>query len=284
MFSTFISARELSERLDDGSCVVVDCRYILGQPGAGEKAYREGHIPGARYADLEADLSGEVVAGETGRHPLPGEGDLVSTLRRLGICNGSQVVTYDNGSGQMAAARLWWLLKWAGHDAVAVLDGGLPAWAQNGLPLSSGTERDGRGTFEASFRHDLLVTTEEVEASVRQAGLVLVDSRGADRFRGENESIDPVGGHIPGAVSLPFAETVAAGGQSLCPEELLARFEDLVRYEATRVVFYCGSGVTAAQNVLAYASAGLGWPRLYAGSWSEWIADPSRPVETGASA
>jgi len=260
--------------------VIVDCRYVLGRPQAGKESYLQGHIPGARYADLEDDLSGTVVPGRTGRHPLPAGPDLVSTLRSLGISNESQVVAYDGGSGQMAAARLWWLLKWAGHQAVAVLDGGLAEWVRKKLPLSSGDEPVAPGRFEARFRQDMVATTDQVLASLDAGGMVLADSRSADRFRGDNESIDPVAGHIPGAVSVPFLENLDAGGRSLPPERLRARFDSLWP-QGAEVVFYCGSGVTAAQNVLAHCAAGLGGSRLYAGSWSEWITDPDRPVETG---
>ncbi|HVL51839.1 MAG TPA: sulfurtransferase [Actinomycetota bacterium] len=283
MPSTFISADELSKHLNEKGWVIVDCRYVLGRPQAGKESYRQGHIPGARYADLEDDLSGTVVAGLTGRHPLPAGPDLVSTLRRLGISNDSQVIAYDDGSGQMAAARLWWLLKWAGHQAVAVLDGGLAEWVRKKLPLSSGAEPVAPGRFEARFRHEMVATTDQVLASLDAGGMVLADSRTPDRFRGENENIDPVAGHIPGAVSVPFLENLDAGGRGLPPEQLRARFESLPR-RGSEMVFYCGSGVTAAQNVLAHCAAGLSGSRLYAGSWSEWITDPGRPVETGGAA
>lgn len=277
MRSTFVTVAEVEAHLDDPGWRVVDCRFVLGQPDAGRQAYLDSHLPGAVFADLEKDLSGAVVPGKTGRHPLPAPGDLVAVLRRLGIGNQSQVVAYDAGSGQMAAARLWWLLRWAGHDAVAVLERGIAGWTSEGLPLASGEQTRPPGDFEPAWRDDLWLTARQV----LQDGLVLVDSRAADRYRGENEVIDPVAGHIPGAVSLPFAETLDRGGGVRPPEALRERFGSLA--EGGRdVVFYCGSGVTAAHSALAFAHAGLGMPKLYPGSWSEWIADRSRPVETGA--
>ena len=279
MHSTFIPAAEVAASLNR-DWVIVDCRYMLGDPGAGRAAYLKAHIPGAGYADLETDLSGTVIPDRTGRHPLPDPKDLVATLRRLGIDNGSQVVAYDAGCGQMAAARLWWLLRWAGHDAVAVLDGGITAWTAAGLPLASGEEPERSGSFQPAFREDLWVATPVVAEELGKGSMVLVDSRAADRYRGENESIDPVAGHIPGAASLPFAGNLRPDGKVRSSAALRSRFADLDR-EAADVVFYCGSGVTAAQNALAYAHAGLGTAKLYPGSWSEWIAGGTRPVEVG---
>ncbi len=265
MFTTLVTADEAAPHLDDPGWVFVDCRAVLGQPGAGRAAYEESHLAGAVHADLDTDLCGPVVPGVTGRHPLPGEEEFEATARRLGIGPDTQVVAYDAANGALAAARLWWMLRWAGHDAVAVLDGGLAA----GLPLASGVERRAPGAFVGRFREAMAIDTEHL------AGQRLVDVRAAERFRGENEPIDPVAGHIPGAVSLPFAGNVTHDGRFLPAQLLRERYADL-----DEPVFYCGSGVTAAQSVLAYAHAGLGTARLYPGSWSEWITDPERPIET----
>lgn len=282
MFETVISPSELAERLSGDDFVLVDCRYVLGKPGRGLASYQDKHLPGAVYADLEDDLSGPVVAGSTGRHPLPDKRDFVSLIRRLGITNGSQVVAYDEGPGYMAAARLWWMLKWSGHDAVAVLNGGLRHWTDLGLPLEREVRTPRPGDFQPHFRDEMVVSAAEIEDSLDDGGLTLIDSRSPDRFRGENETIDPVAGHIPGAQCLPFHQNLDSTSAFLSPGDLKHRFLDLLGEQgASGVAFYCGSGVTAAHNVLAFCHAGLGLPRLYPGSWSEWITDRSRPVETG---
>jgi thiosulfate/3-mercaptopyruvate sulfurtransferase len=203
-------------------------------------------------------------------------------MSRLGIDRQAQVVAYDQGSGAMAAARLWWLLNWAGHDSVAVLNGGFTHWLALGYPGSSGCEERIQRHFVGHYRPDMVVTANEVLESITSGHHVLVDSRAHDRYRGENETIDPVAGHIPGAVSLPFAGNLGQDGLFREPDHLHEHFGRLAQAAAEESpVFYCGSGVTAAHNVLAFAHAGLGLPKLYAGSWSEWITDPTRPVATG---
>ncbi|MEX2586723.1 MAG: sulfurtransferase [Actinomycetota bacterium] len=279
-FQTLISPNGLAARMPASDWVLVDCRFVLGQPDAGRLAYLNEHLPGAVYADLEKQLSGPVVAGRTGRHPLPPKSSIVSTMRQLGISNGSQVVAYDDGPGYMAAARLWWILKFSGHDAVAVLDGGLTRWKQLGLPVQTALATPAPGDFEASFRDEMVITAAEIKQALESGMITLVDSRSADRFRGDNETIDPVAGHIPGARCLPFVDNTQTSGVFHDPNGLRDRFSDLVPEQGpSAVAFYCGSGVTAAHNVLAFYHAGLGMPRLYPGSWSEWITDPSRPVE-----
>jgi len=269
-FTTLITPAEAAPHRTDPDWLFVDCRFVLGQPGRGRTAYEESHIAGAVYADLDTDLSGPVVPGRTGRHPLPDEEVFEEVAGLLGIGPETQVVAYDERSGAMAAARLWWLLRWAGHDEVAVLDGGLDGWRAVGLPLASGVEERPPTVFTGRYRESMTVNADALD------GKVLVDCRTSDRYRGENETVDPVAGHIPGAVSLPFTDNVAPVGTFLPPEELQERFAGV-----TEPVFYCGSGVTAAHNVLAYAHAGLGTAGLYPGSWSEWITDPDRPVELG---
>jgi thiosulfate/3-mercaptopyruvate sulfurtransferase len=280
-YDTIITYHEVARHLEDPAWVYVDCRANMADREFGHRVYCQAHLPRAVYAGLDDDLSGPAVPGSTGRHPLPSREQLIALFARLGIGTTSQVVVYDEQAGQMAAARLWWLLKWAGHEAVAVIDGGFQQWQALGLPTESGEHHNPPATFTARFQDRLLATANDVTAMLGDPAVVIVDSRAADRYRGENEIIDPVAGHIPGAVSAPFVETIATDG-TLKPPLLLKEHFRLRGICAERQpVFYCGSGVTAAQNILAYVRAGLGMPRLYAGSWSDWIMDPARPVATG---
>ncbi|MGZ3636936.1 MAG: sulfurtransferase [Ktedonobacterales bacterium] len=281
-YSTLIDASDALAHLQDPAWAFIDCRFVLDAPAKGREAYHAQHIPGAVYADLEVDLSGTVESGRTGRHPLPSAAEFDATISRLGIDEQTQVVAYDELSGALAAARLWWLLKWAGHDAVAVLNGGLTQWRAQGYPVAQGTEQRPSRHFVGRYRADMVVSAQDVLSSLASGDHMLVDSRTRDRYRGEQEHLDPIAGHIPGAVCLPYAENVLPGGLFLEPAQLQARFEALSQHTGPRsTVFYCGSGVTAAQNVLAYAHAGLGVPKLYPGSWSDWITVPARPVATG---
>lgn len=277
-YTTLISATELTRRLDDPDWVVIDCRFSLADTERGRRDYLAAHIPGALYAHLDEDLSGPVVAGQTGRHPLPDSEAFARKLGGWGIGDGVQVVAYDDSTGGIAA-RLWWMLRWLGHDAVAVLDGGWAHWSKAGFPVRAGQESKPARLFEARPRPELLVNTATVEAMSQDSRPGLFDSRTADRYRGQNETIDPVAGHIPGAICAPYPENIGPDGLFLPRAELRVRFEALLGdTPAERAVFYCGSGVTAAQNLLAIAHAGLGQARLYAGSWSQWIAEPARPV------
>jgi thiosulfate/3-mercaptopyruvate sulfurtransferase len=277
--STVISGAELAARLTDRELVVVDCRASLQSPTAGGDLYRQGHVPGARFADLLNDLSGPIVRGRTGRHPLPSIAELVTRFRAWGIGRATQVVAYDDAGGAFAA-RLWWLLRWLGHDAAAVLDGGFPAWVAAGYPVTAEIPTPAPGDFEARPRPELLVSVEELGRGDASRGKVF-DARAPERFRGDVEPIDPVAGHIPGALNLPFADNLSEG--RLRPAaELRARFERALDGSAPEdAIVYCGSGVTACHDVLAFAHAGLPLPRLFAGSFSEWITDPSRPVAKG---
>lgn len=282
-YTTLIGVGEAATYLDDPDYAFVDCRFVLAEPRKGREEYLSLHIRGAVYADLDRDLSGPIVPGRTGRHPLPSEAAFDAAMSRLGIDDRTQVVAYDESSGTMAAARLWWLLRWAGHDAVAVLDGGFRRWQAAGLPCSSGSEDRAPRRFTGRYRASMPASADEILSSIATGDLLVLDTRGADRYRGENETIDPVAGHIPGAVSMPYHDNLTPDGSFLPPDELKRRFETASRAaDPESTVFYCGSGVTAAHNVLAYAHAGLGIPRLYPGSWSEWITDPARPVETGS--
>jgi thiosulfate/3-mercaptopyruvate sulfurtransferase len=281
-YTTLIDANDAVAHLQDPNWIFVDCRAVLGAPEKARQAYRERHIPGAVFADLETDLSGRIESGRTGRHPLPIPADFDATLSRLGVDPRMQVVAYDQRSGAMAAARLWWLLRWAGHDSVAVLDGGFDQWLALGLPTSSGNETRAAASFTGHYQPEMQVDADEVLASLESGNYTLADSRTSDRYRGENETIDPIAGHIPGAVSLPYTDNLGQDSLFIEPGRLRERFDGLAHTAgAASTIFYCGSGVTAAHNVLAFAHAGLGMPKLYAGSWSEWITDPARPVATG---
>lgn len=279
-YTTLIDPREAATHLNDPGWRLIDCRSVLGRPHAGHEAYLVRHIAGAVFADLETDLSGPIVPGQTGRHPLPTPEAFNAAMSRLGVGPATQVVAYDEATGAMAAARLWWLLRWAGHDAVAVLNGGLRAWEAAGLPVASGEESAPPARFAGRYRPEMIASLDEVRSAGAAASLF--DARAADRFRGENETVDPVAGHIPGARSLPFAGNVTEGGCFLSVDELRERLTAGGLTDAESAVCYCGSGVTAAHNLLAAAHAGFALPRLYPGSWSEWITDPARPVARGS--
>ncbi len=278
IYSTLIQPQELRPHLEEPGWAVVDCRFSLTETEAGRRAYQAGHIPGAVYAHLDQDLSGPILPGRTSRHPLPDAAEFAQRLSAWGIGPETQVVAYDDRGGAIAA-RLWWMLRWLGYDRVAVLDGGWTAWRAAGYPVREGVEQRPPALFAPRPRPGLLVQAEEVLARLGAQDLLLVDSRAPERYRGEVEPLDPVAGHIPGAVNRPFAQNLGPDQRFRSREELRARFQDLLAQRAPeQVAFYCGSGVTAAHNVLAMVHAGLGFPRLYAGSWSEWITDPARPV------
>jgi len=276
---TLISTEVLQQHLDDPAWVLVDCRFALEDPTRGERAYEQGHIPGALYAHLERDLTGAVIPGKTGRHPLPPVEHLAARFSAWGITATVQVVAYDDSGGSMAA-RLWWLLRWLGHEAVAVLDGGWPCWRVEGRPFRRGREWRSPRRFVPRPRPELVASVEDVMAALGDPHIRLIDSRSPERYRGEYEPLDPVAGHIPGAVCAPYLENLDARGRFRPAAELRQRFERILGdVPPSRAIFYCGSGVTAAHNLLALAHAGLGEARLYAGSWSEWITDPARPIE-----
>ena len=280
-YQTLISTFELANHLNHPEWAVVDCRSSLDDPGRGRRDYELAHIPGAVYAHLEDDLSGTIIPGQTGRHPLPELDVFVRTLSRWGITAGVQVVAYDDHNGSMAA-RLWWMLRWVGHDDVAVLEGGWAAWQQEGRPVRTGAEERAARDAVVHPRPELVAGIDEIVARANDPATRLIDARSPERFRGEHEPIDPVAGHIPGAICGPFGENLDATGRFRSPAELRTRFERLLGPVAPeQAIFYCGSGVSAAHNLLAFAHAGLGDARLYAGSWSEWITDPQRPIERG---
>jgi thiosulfate/3-mercaptopyruvate sulfurtransferase len=276
-FKTLISTAALAARLQDPALAVVDCRFMLNDVGWGAREYQTAHVPGAVYADLDRDLSG-AKNGRNGRHPLPDPAALTATFGRLGISDGVQVVAYDQNTGAYAS-RLWWLLRWLGHDAVAVLDGGFAKWTAEGRPTAVGEERRAPARFAAAMRPAMAVGAAEVDRARRDPDWRLLDARAPERYRGEQEPIDPVAGHIPGAVNYFHCNAVSAAGTLKKPEELRQEVAPLVNGTRTgQIVAYCGSGVTACHLLLALEHAGIDG-KLYPGSWSEWIADPSRPVE-----
>ncbi|MFC5822846.1 sulfurtransferase [Nonomuraea insulae] len=271
MTSPLITPAELAAQ--DG-VTVLDVRWRLGGP-PGLQFYREGHIEGAVYCDLDADLAAPPGAG--GRHPLPDAAAFQSAMRRLGVSDGRPVVVYDD-AGSTVAARAWWALRYYGHQDVHVLDGGLPAWIEAGLPITKDTPEPVEGDFTARPGGMPALTADEAAALVGRG--VLLDARAGERYRGEVEPVDPVAGHVPGAVNAPTTENVGPDGRFLAPGALRARFADLGVGEGVEAGAYCGSGVTAAHEVLALEVAGLP-AALYVGSWSHWVTDPSRPVATG---
>ncbi len=276
MHTTLVDAQTLSEHLRDPHWVVVDCRYDLADKQAGYRNYRQGRVPGAAYADLGTDLSG-APATDNGRHPVPDRRTLERNLGKLGIANYQQVAAYDDAGGSFAA-RLWWLLRYAGHERAAVLDGGLQAWTQGGFELETGEPPAPLpAQFTATLDQRALVLLDEAATLPR-----LVDSRAPERYAGEAEPLDPVAGHIPGARNHYWKNNLDEQGRFLPPQRLRQALQTLYAdAPAAEVAFYCGSGVTACHNLLAAVHAGYPLPRLYAGSWSEWCRDPARPVATG---
>lgn len=282
-YSTLIEAAELARHLESEHWLTVDCRFSLEDTDWGERVYQEAHIPAAIYAHLDEDLCDPLILGQTGRHPLPSIERLRQRFSAWGIAEGIQVVAYDDAGGAMAAARLWWLLRWLGHERVAVLNGGWSEWRRLRLPQRSGEEPHKSRKFTPRPNQIMTATADEILSRLGDTDLHLIDVRAPERYRGEVEPIDPVAGHIPGAISIPYQELLR-GGKLLPPEPLRDRLTSrLSEGELAQAIFYCGSGVTAAVGVLAVAHAGLGIPRLYAGSWSEWICDPRRPIERAQS-
>lgn len=282
IYTTLISVPELIPKIGDSNWAIIDCRFSLADPDLGRQNYLDAHIPGALYAHLDNDLCSPVIEGQTGRHPLPSIETFTEKLGGWGINSSVKVVVYDDAGGAMAASRLWWLLQLLGHYAVAVLDGGWQEWIKSGQPVRKGEESRSSSMFIPRKRQGLLIETGEILNRLQDPSLILIDSRAEERFRGEVEPIDPIAGHIPGALLSPHQNVLDEEGKFLSKEALRDQFKPLVgKIPAKDTVFYCGSGVTAAQNVLAFSHAGLGDARLYAGSWSEWITDNQRPVATG---
>jgi thiosulfate/3-mercaptopyruvate sulfurtransferase len=278
MFTTIVSAADLAAHLDDDPhWIIFDCRHDLTETESGRQAYLRSHIPGARFINLDNDLSGPRT-GRNGRHPLPDARRFCERLAAFGLSANKQVIAYD-ASGGCYAARLWWMLRWVGHANVAVLDGGWDAWLQAGSPVMADRPLIVAGAFTGAPHDAMAVDVAYLEAHLNQADVCVVDARGAERFRGENETLDPVGGHIPGAANRFFKLNLDPAGRFKPPAELRREFTQVLgAAQPPQVVHQCGSGVTACHNLLAMEIAGLSGSRLYPGSWSEWCSDPSRPV------
>jgi thiosulfate/3-mercaptopyruvate sulfurtransferase len=279
-FQTLIGADSLQRELGNPELAVIDCRFDLMHPDAGRETYLKAHILGARYADLNHDLSAPIQA-HTGRHPLPAPEAFARRMGALGIGNDSQVVAYDEANGSFAA-RLWWLLRWIGHNRVAVLDGGIKAWLARGGEVQSGDTLASARHLTVRLQPHAVSSSDEVETALKSPDTLLLDARAPERFAGTVEPIDSVAGHIPGAVNHPFSANLEADGRFLPRDELERRWRARLGSETPKnLVAMCGSGVTACHNLLSLELAGLPGGKLYAGSWSEWIRDPRRPVARG---
>jgi len=281
---TLIQPTELAALLqnDPAATVVFDCSFDLADLAAGRRAYDAGHVPGAIYLNLDADLSG-TKTGRNGRHPLPAKDAFARRLAEAGVDDETQVVAYDGACG-MYAARLWWMLRWAGHGRAALLDGGITAWREQGFGVETASPAS-RPPGRFSVRPSLVTTVDydAVLANLDSGRRLVVDARAPDRFRGENETLDPIGGHIPGARNRLFRDNLAADGRFKPAAQLKAEFDAITGGRAAaELVLQCGSGVTACHNLLALEVAGLGGAALYPGSWSEWSAQPGAPIATGA--
>ncbi len=279
-FTTLIDATTLAAHLSDPELVLFDCRSELGNPAWGETEYAAAHIPGAQYLHLDRDLSSPITA-ESGRHPLPDPQSFANTLANRGVGDDCQIVAYDQGNGAYAA-RLWWLARWIGLRRVAVLDGGMAAWRASGLPLDAAVPTRKPRKLSANVRDGAWLTSESVDQLRVKPGQLLIDARGAERFAGRNEIIDPVAGHVPGARNHPFPGNLGVDGKFLSAEQLRRRWGVVLgSLPPSAVIAMCGSGVTACHNLLALEHAGFPGGRLYAGSWSEWIRDPRRAIGIG---
>ena len=271
--NTLISAETALSSTDS---VFVDCRFSLADPKAGREAYKESHIPNAHYLDLEDDLSGPVIKGETGRHPLPDTEALAEKLGQLGITNQTRVIAYDADSGAFAA-RLWWLLRYLGHDQVWVLNGGFKAWQNAGGEVTATLPQSYPASFKVNSPLCRVITADDLT----QTESAITDARDLPRYLGEQEPIDPVAGHIPGARCLPFANNLTESGQFKSQQVLREQFLQAGISDSQPSICYCGSGVTACHNIIALCHAGFPQPVLYPGSWSEWITNSKRPIATG---
>jgi thiosulfate/3-mercaptopyruvate sulfurtransferase len=279
-YTTLIDSSSLARLVGKPGVAVLDCRFDLTAVEAARQAYLRAHIPGASYADLNQDLS-VPPKPDTGRHPLPGKARFAARLGEMGIDNDTQVVAYDQANGALAS-RLWWMLRWLGHDAVAVLDGGLDAWLAQGGTVQSGPHVAPARRFELRGGGQPVTSSEELLAALARRDRLVVDARAAERYSGQVEPLDTVAGHVPGAVNHPFTGNLTPAGRFLPQAELRRRWMQVLgKTPPDGLISMCGSGVTACQNLLALEVAGLSGASLYAGSWSEWIRDPSRPVATG---
>lgn len=282
-FTTIVSSDTLEQHLQDPSWVIVDCRFDLTKPAWGQESYAAAHIPGAFFADLDHDLAGPKTA-TSGRHPLPSTDSWLRLVSKWGIERGTQVVAYDSAGGSLAAVRVWWLLRAYGHRFAAVLDGGWPKWQREARPMDGGSPKPRPGSpFTGKMDDCQMVSTAQLVDLIEQPEILLLDARAPERFRGEVEPIDPIAGHIPGARNRPSALNLNTDLTFKSAEQLRQEFNELLGdHKPEKVITYCGSGVTGIHDLLAMEIAGLTGARLYAGSWSEWIRDPSRPVAKGS--
>lgn len=277
-YKTIISAQELHDNLEYPDLAVMDCRFYLAEPELGLQEYLEGHIPGAVYINLDKDLSGEIVPGVTGRHPLPDSKVFADRLSNWGIDSSTQVIAYDNKGGALAA-RLWWMLRWLGHDQAAVLNGGWNAWIKGDHPVETETILPTRKTFQASEQSDLIADIDLVEKVRLDPDFLVIDARSPERYWGIKETIDVKAGHIPGAITAPYTENMDEEEYFLPLEQLKERYQNLLGgLPEENVILYCGSGVTSIHSMIAMIMSGYQLPKLYPGSWSEWSADPERPI------
>jgi len=281
-YNTLVDADALRPNVGSPGWRVIDCRHDLLRPDAGQQAYADGHIAGAVFAHLDRDLSGPKTA-HSGRHPLPDPDRLVECFRRWGIERDTQIVAYDASGGQFAG-RLWWLARWLGHDKVALLDGGWQAALQSGLLVETGESKSmQQSRFERTSPLEHPAEVDRVQAIRTDPDWLIIDARSPDRYAGQNETIDPVGGHIPGAVNRFWQSNLQADGRFKPPEQLRSEFAALLgRRTATHVIVQCGSGVTACHHLVAMQLAGITGASLYPGSWSQWITDPKRPIAIGS--
>jgi len=280
-FTTLIDANTLSEQLSRDDLTLLDCRFDLAHVTWGETEYARAHLPGALYLHLDRDLSSPI-SGSSGRHPLPDPERFAARLAELGVTSDSQIVAYDQGNAAYGA-RLWWLARWIGLRNVAVLDGGIAAWRASGFPLETAVRTPRPGSLAPFVAPNAWVSSDAVDELRKRPGNLLIDARGAERFAGRNETLDPVAGHVPGARNRPYLDNLGADGRFLPAEVLRQRFATMLgSLPPSSVIAMCGSGVTACHHLLALEHAGFSGARLYAGSWSEWIRDPRRPIATGA--
>lgn len=278
-YTTLISAATLAQEMaQQKDWVILDCRHDLANPEAGKNAFTLAHIPKAQFIALDSDLSG-IKTGQNGRHPLPDPTNFIDTLRRLGIHNHSQIIVYDADSG-MFAARVWWMLRWIGHPSVAVLDGGFAAWQKAGFDISTEALTPSVGTINQRNSLTRVVNVDDILNNLETHNYLILDARAPDRFRGENETLDRIGGHIPGAKNRFFRDNLNSDQCFKSAEQLRAELSAIIA-SPEKLISQCGSGVTACHNLLAMEIAGLTGAALYPGSWSEWSADPARPVATG---
>ncbi len=281
-FETVIEASDLLPILKDPNLAVFDCRFSLQDPEQGRKEYLKGHIPGAVYLDLDHDLSGKIIPGKTGRHPFPEADEFAARLSAWGVGPGTQVIAYDDLSGAIAA-RLWGLLRWLGHKKAAVLSGGWHGWVDQGNPVSREIAQYSSRVFQAKPIEDFLLTADDVAELLSRKDYLIVDSRSKPRYLGIEEPIDEIAGHIPGAISFPYEENLDPEGYFLSEAELKVRFEKVFGQQPSeKMVFYCGSGVTSIHNLIALLRIGKNLPKLYPGSWSDWILNPERGIEKGS--